>query len=172
MGATSNLAGHVRVYIPSRGHVYSRRSFKRYDTIPVEWNFKPRLSMKKEQSAWDQSVSELEKTTVPGPDVLVQGGEKASDVRATLTPSASEPLGFDDVLVRQEEKHEAAPQVVQQQSSAATQSITMTDASDSSSRLQSEPPMDRDRLVARKVATELRMLGPPLDPAVLNEPRA
>ena len=172
MGATSNLAGHVRVYIPSRGHVYSRRSFKRYDTIPVEWNFKPRLAMKKEPSVWDQSTSELEKTTVPGPNVLVQGGEKASDVRATLTPSASEPLGFDDVLVRQEEKHEAPPQVVQQQSSAATQSITMTDASDSSSRLQSEPPMDRDRLVARKVATELRMLGPPLDPAVLNAPRA
>ena len=48
----------------------------------------------------------------------------------------------------------------------------MTDASDSSSRLQSEPPMDRDRLVARKVATEVRMLGPPLDPAVLNAPRA
>ena len=104
----------MRVYIPSRGHIYSRRSFKKYDTIPVEWNFRPRLSMKKEPSAWDQTTSELEKTTVPGPNVLVQGGEKASDVRATLTPSASEPLGFNDVLVRHEEKHNAPPQVVQQ----------------------------------------------------------
>ena len=104
--------------------------------------------------------------------VLVQGGEKASDVRATLTPSASEPLGFDDMLVRDEEKQDVVPRVVQQEPPATTQPTAMTDVSDSRSRLQSEPPMDRDRLVARKVATEVRMLGPPLDPVVLNAPRA
>ena len=48
----------------------------------------------------------------------------------------------------------------------------MTYISESSSRLQSEPPMDRNRLVDRKVATEVRMLGPALDPAILNAPRA
>ena len=133
MGATSNLAGHMRIYIPSRGHVYSRRSFKRYDSIPAEWNFKPRLSMKKEPSVWDQSTSGLEKTTVPGPNVLVHGGEKASDVRVTLTPSASEPLGFDDMLVRDKEKQDVVPRVVQQKPPATTQPTAMTDVSDSSS---------------------------------------
>ena len=127
--------------------------------------------MKKEPGVWDQPVSELEKTTVPGPNALVQGGEKASDMRATLTPSATEPLGFDNMLVRDEKKHDTPTQVEPQPPAASAEPMKMTDISEISSRLQSEPPMDRDRLVARKVATEVRMLGPPLDPAVLSAPR-
>ena len=71
MGTTSNLAGHMRIFIPTRGLIYSRRSFKRHDTIPSEWNFKQRLVVKKD-NIWSEHSGELEKANVPGPNVLVQ----------------------------------------------------------------------------------------------------
>ena len=50
MGTTSNASGHIRVYIPERGMLYSRRSFKipprspsvsEPSSVPKEWNYPP-----------------------------------------------------------------------------------------------------------------------------------
>jgi hypothetical protein len=43
LGTTSNVNSHKRVYIPTRGRVYSRRAFKEMDIVPREWGLQDRL---------------------------------------------------------------------------------------------------------------------------------
>jgi len=40
LGTTSNVSGNKRVYIPTRGIIFSRRAFKEMDVIPKDWGFK------------------------------------------------------------------------------------------------------------------------------------
>ena len=62
MGTSSNVDGHIRVFIPERGLLYSRRTFRlapRSPSIteptsaPAEWNYAPRRRLKKR---WEPTV--------------------------------------------------------------------------------------------------------------------
>ncbi len=69
--------------------------------------------MEKESEDTHVETSELETTTIPGPNVMVQGGERAVEVRESLKPAATAPLGYGDTSVDDMRPvfEEAAPQV-------------------------------------------------------------
>jgi hypothetical protein len=108
LGITSNVSGHIRVYIPERGMVYSRRSFKlpprspsasEPSSVSKEWNYKPRLRLKPRSEPTvtmpdAREASELEaRNHVSGINGMVQGGPTSSAVQRD---SAVSTLGFDD----------------------------------------------------------------------------
>ena len=68
LGIAGNVEGHYRVYIPTRGLVYSRRSFKSPTSgtvasasAPKEWGFAPRVANKSRQANGGPNERERDK---------------------------------------------------------------------------------------------------------------
>jgi hypothetical protein len=91
LGTTSNVNSHKRVYIPTRGRVYSRRAFKEMDVVPREWGLQDRLKAALHN---DQAVIDDEPAKQSNP--VVQRPELPSDHERILASSGGgDPMGID-----------------------------------------------------------------------------
>ena len=126
VGSSSNVEGHMRIYIPTRGQVYSRRSFTLPPRNPIgstisapkEWGFEPRLlvsPVKQETEISDADADHVLRTIAPAPNRVLQTDEK---MKPSVSWSGSSPLGLDEPTGEADTQSQGSAPTVHVQGSA------------------------------------------------------
>ena len=128
VGSSSNVEGHMRIYIPMRGQVYSRRSFTLPPrnpqgssiSAPREWGFEPRLlvsTVKRETETSDADADHVLRTLAPTPNLVLQSSEKTGP---QATWNERSPLGLDEPTSTTPAQPQGSAPAEQAQESATT----------------------------------------------------